>query len=226
MTVAAVILAITPDVALADADGVSRVRRIVDTAWSGGAMPIVVIAPDGDGALGAALAGTQVTMATPAPMDLGRVAQFVRGIEVATTEVNGTSGVLFWPARMCWVGPETITSLVEAHGPHPDALLRPSFHGETGWPGLVPSHALDALRGLAASATPADLLDLLVAAGIPLREIDLGDPGTVVDGATVRADLPPYEGPANPAGAQEWGAALASMSDEAPLEAPAHAASP
>ena len=37
MTVAAVILAASPESALADADGVPRVRRIVDSAWSGGA---------------------------------------------------------------------------------------------------------------------------------------------------------------------------------------------
>ena len=43
MTIAAVILALTPGVALADAEGVTRVRRIVDSAWSGGAMPIVEI---------------------------------------------------------------------------------------------------------------------------------------------------------------------------------------
>ena len=31
-------------------------------------------------------------------------------------EVSETTAVLLWPARMTWVGPETITSLIEAHG--------------------------------------------------------------------------------------------------------------
>ena len=117
-------------------------------------MPIVVLAADPDGAMAAALAGAAVTLAAPAPMDQGRVAQMVlRGIEVATAEVSGTSAVLFWPARMAWVGPETITSLVEAHGLDPDALIQPSFQGTVGWPALVPMAALDVLRGLPTTAT-------------------------------------------------------------------------
>lgn len=220
MTIAAVILALTPDVALADAEGVTRVRRIVDSAWSGGAMPIVVLAADPDGAMAAALAGAPVTLAAPAPMDQGRVAQFLRGIDVATAEVSGTSGVLFWPARMAWVGPETITSLVEAHGPDPDALIQPSFQGTVGWPALVPMAALDVLRGLPTTATPDQLIEMLGASGLPTQAIDLGDPGTTIDGDTPRGDLPPYEGPAKPSGAREWGAASADLADDAPLEGP------
>lgn len=220
MTIAAVILALTPDVALADAEGVTRVRRIVDSAWSGGAMPIVVLAGDPDGAMAAVLAGAPVTLAAPAPMGQGRVAQFLRGIEVATAEVSGTSGVLFWPARMAWVGPETITSLVEAHGPDPDALIQPSFNGQVGWPALVPLTALEALRAMPAAATPDELIKMLSASGLPTREIDLGDPGTIIDGDTPRGDLPPYEGPAEPSGAREWGAASAELEDDAPLEGP------
>lgn len=223
MTIAAVILALTPAVALADAEGVTRVRRIVDSAWSGGAMPIVVLAADPDGAMAAALAGAPVTLAAPASMDQGRVAQFLRGIDVATAEVSGTSGVLFWPARMAWVGPETITSLVEAHGPDPDALIQPNFKGQTGWPALVPLTALDVIRGLPSTATPDQLIEMLGASGLQTRGIDLGDPGTVIDGDTPRGDLPPYEGPAEPSGAREWGAASAELEDDAPLEGPARA---
>ena len=224
MTVAAVILALTPDVALADAEGVPRVRRIVDSAWSGGAMPIVVIAADPDGTMATALAGAPVTLAAPAPMDQGRVAQLLRGIEVATAEVSGTSGALIWPARMSWVGPETVTSLVEAHGPSPRALLRPAFRGEAGWPALVPLSAVDTLRGLPISATPDELIALLAAAtSVGTREIDLGDPGTVINGDTPRSDLPAYEGPAESTGSREWGAALANMPDDAPLDGPARA---
>ncbi len=222
MTVAAVILALTPDVALADAEGVPRVRRIVDAAWSGGAMPIIVIADDPVGAMATALAGAPVTLAAPAPMESGRVAQLLRGIEVAEAEVHGTTGALIWPARMSWVGPETITSLVEAHGPDVNALIRPTFRGEVGWPALVPLTALGTLRGLPTTAMPDQLIEMLAAsAQVPVQSIDLGDPGTTIDGETALADLPPYEGPAEPSGAHEWGAATAEMTDDAPLEGPA-----
>ena len=53
MTVAAVILAASPESALADADGMPGVRRIVDVAWSGGATPIVVVSFDPAGAVAA-----------------------------------------------------------------------------------------------------------------------------------------------------------------------------
>lgn len=227
MTVAAVVLALTPAVALADAEGVPRVRRIVDAAWSGGAMPIVVIAGDPDGAMAAALAGAPVTLAAPAPMEAGRIAQFLRGIEVATGEVTGTSGVLFWPARMAWVGPETVTSLVEGHGPDPEALIRPAFHGQVGWPALVPLTALEVLRGVPATATPDQVIEVLAASpGIATRTIDLGDPGTTIDGDTPRGSLPAYEGPAEPSGSHDWGAVTAELADDAPLEGPARAGDP
>ena len=51
MTVAAVILASTADGALTDTLGQPRVRRLVDIAWAGGALPVVVVAPDPDGAV-------------------------------------------------------------------------------------------------------------------------------------------------------------------------------
>ncbi len=227
MTVAAVILAVSLETALADAAGVPRVRRIADAAWSGGALPMIVVAPDTDGTAGAALNGAPVTMVTPAPMEHGPVAHIVRGMEFAADEVSGTSAALIWPARLCWVGPETVTSLIEAHGIHPEALLRPSFRGEAGWPALVPMDALAELRVLSSKATPEELLGLLVAGGaLALRTIDLGDPGSVIDGSTAREELPPYDGPAEPAGTHEWGAAMASVSDEAPLAGPTRADTP
>src|SRR5262245_8812571 len=112
MTVAAVILAASPESALADADGVPRVRRIVDAAWSGGALPVVVVSFDPDGAVAAALAGASVTLAEPVPLPAGvPVAQMRRGVEVAQGIVNETDGVFIWPTRMGWVSPETITSM-------------------------------------------------------------------------------------------------------------------
>ena len=69
MTVAAVILSATPDGSLADTLGQPRVRRLADLAWSGGALPIVVVSPDPDGAVAAALAGSEAVYGSPAPVE-------------------------------------------------------------------------------------------------------------------------------------------------------------
>lgn len=53
MTIAAVILAASPESALAELEGQTRVRRIADAAWSGGAIPIVVVSFDPHGAVAA-----------------------------------------------------------------------------------------------------------------------------------------------------------------------------
>jgi hypothetical protein len=224
MTVAAVILAASTDSALADAAGVARVRRIADAAWAGGATPIVVVAADPDGLVAAALAGAPVTLAGPAPHEGGPVAQISRGIDLAMAEVTGTEATLVWPARICWAGPETVTSLIEAHGVDRDSLLRPAYRDEAGWPALLPVGALDAFRTLPPTSMPDELLAGVVASGAAaLRTLDLGDPGTVIDGATARDDLPPYDGPSEPAAphAHEWGAAVAATPEEAPLSGPA-----
>ena len=223
MTVAAVILAASPESALADADGSPGVRRIADVAWAGGATPIVVVSFDPDGAVATALAGTPVTLAEPAPPERGPAAQMVRGAEVAGAEIAETDAVLLWPARMTWVGPETVTSLIELHGTLPDRLLRPIWDGEPGWPVLVPLAALPALRSVGPHRMPPDVLADLIAAGVPDHLVDLGDPGVAIDGRTPRADLPPYIGPEDPVAghAHEWGAAQAEEPDDGPLAGPA-----
>ena len=91
MTVAAVILSATAEGALADTLGQPRVRRLVDIAWSGGALPVVVVAPDPDGAVAAALAGSEATYGAPAPAEGGPAGQMVRGAEIALAEVRDTS---------------------------------------------------------------------------------------------------------------------------------------
>ena len=53
MTVAAVILAASPDSALADADGQPAARRIAEAAWSGGAIPVVLVSFDPEGRVAA-----------------------------------------------------------------------------------------------------------------------------------------------------------------------------
>jgi CTP:molybdopterin cytidylyltransferase MocA len=164
MTVAAVILAASVESALADVEGQPRVRRLVDAAWSGGAIPIIVVAPDPDGGVKAALSGASVTLAEPAPMELGPAAQMARGLMVAADAVRGIDAGLVWPARMVWVGPETITSLIEAHGVDRATILRPSFDGEAGWPVLVPMEAVEVLNGLAPDRMPDVIIDDLEAA--------------------------------------------------------------
>jgi CTP:molybdopterin cytidylyltransferase MocA len=221
VTVAAVILAASVESALADAEGQPRVRRLVDIAWSGGAVPIVVVAPDPDGLVAAALAGAPVTLAEPAPIAGGPVGQIARGLSVAAGLVSETDAALVWPARMVWVGPETVTSLIEAHGPEPDAVLRPSYDGEGGWPVLVPIAQLDSLRAMAPDLMPDAIVEQLSGDVVGSRSLDLGDPGSTHDAGTARADLPAYVGPSEPAGGHthEWGAAAAEQADD-PLEGP------
>jgi molybdenum cofactor cytidylyltransferase len=222
MTVAAVILAASPESALADADGSPAVRRIADAAWAGGATPIVVVSFDPDGSVAAALAGAAVTLAEPAPPEHGPAAQMVRGADVARGQIVETDAVLLWPARMTWVGPETVTSMIELHGTAPGVLLRPSWEGGPGWPVLLPLTALPALRLVAADRMPPLVVDDLIAAGVPDRLVELGDPGVAIDRQTPRADLPPYLGPEDPVvgHAHEWGAAQAESPDDGPLEGP------
>ncbi len=117
MTVAAVILSATADGALTDTLGQPRVRRLADLAWSGGALPVVVLSPDPDGAVAAALSGSEAVLGSPAPVETGPVGQMVRGAELALADVVDTSAVLLWPARLTWVGPETITTLIEPTAP-------------------------------------------------------------------------------------------------------------
>jgi CTP:molybdopterin cytidylyltransferase MocA len=210
MTVAAVILSATAEGSLADALGQPRVRRLADLAWSGGALPVMVLSPDPDGSVAAALAGSEAVYGSPAPVEAGPAGQMVRGAELAVTEVSETTAVLIWPARMIWVGPETITSLIEAHGPDPATVLLPSWQGEPGWPVVIPLVHLAALRAIAPDRMPLDVIHELVAA-VPARVVDVGDPGVVHDVSTALEDLPGYEGPPEPLAAHthEWGADVA-----------------
>jgi CTP:molybdopterin cytidylyltransferase MocA len=206
MTVAAVILSATAEGALADTLGQPRVRRLVDIAWSGGALPVVVVAPDPDGAVAKALVGSEAVYGSPAPAETGPAGQMVRGAELAMAGVRDTSAVLLWPGRMAWVGPETVTSLIEAHGVDAGTILRPTWRGDLGWPVLVPTTHLAMLRAVGPDRMPADVIETL-AASIPTRSIELGDPGVIHDADTPVDALPPYEGPPDPPAGHthEWG---------------------
>ncbi len=225
VTVAAVVLAAPSESPLADADGLPRVRRIADAAWAGGAIPIIVVAADPDGAISSALAGAQASLAgghaalaRPGPADTGPAGQLVRGIAAALSLVRDTEAVLVWPAGFPWVGPETVTSLLEAHGVTPGALLRPTYRGAAGWPVLLPLAHLELLRSLGPDRGADEVVGALIAADSPHRTLDLGDPGTVIGGQTARRALPPYDGPPEPVAGHvhEWGAAVADRPDEPP----------
>lgn len=214
VTVAAVILSASAEGAVAPTEGQPRVRRLADIAWSGGALPVIVVSPDPDGAVVAALLGSEAVHGSPAPPEAGPAGQMVWGTELAMGEVRGTTAVLLWPARMAWVGPETITTLIEAHGLDAGTVLRPAWQGEAGWPVLLPTVHLAALAAIEPDRMSADVIEDLVA-GIPSRIVEVGDPGVTHDVDTPRADLPPYEGPPDPPGGHrhEWGADVAAEAD-------------
>lgn len=222
MTVAAVILAARPESALADADGTPAVRRLADAAWSGGATPVVVCSFDPDGAVARSLANAEVTLTEPVAVEQGPVGQIANGIDVARRLMIETAAALVFPARLAWVDAETVTTLIAAHGADRDLVLRPAWHGEAGWPALIPIDQLETLRQLATDRMPDDLLEDLEAAGVTFRLIETGDPGVTHDLSTPRSGLPPYDGPPEPADAHahEWGAAAADEPDEAPPTMP------
>ncbi len=206
MTVAAVILSASADGALADTLGQARVRRLADLAWSGGALPIVVLSPDPDGAVAASLAGSEATHGLPTSEASGPAGQMTLGVEMAEAAVHDLTAALLWPARMAWVGPETVTSLIEAHGTARDTMLRPAWHGEPGWPVLLPLAHLGALRAISADVMPPAIIERLAAA-VPTRLVEVGDPGVAHDVDTPLEALPAYEGPPDPPAGHthEWG---------------------
>ena len=203
MTVAAVIVPAGVEEALADASGRTAVRRIVDAAWAGGAIPIIVVAADPDGRIAAALQGSPASVFEPGPAS--ELQSYRAGAAAAVAAVRETRAVLLWPGRMTWTDPETVTSLIEAHGRDPRSPARPRRAGASGWPVLLPiEQAVDVLAG--AEGTAEEVL-----AACRIEALELGDPGSV-SGLEVALDqLPDYAGPAEPVGGPppEWGAAAA-----------------
>jgi hypothetical protein len=137
--------------------------------------------------------------------------------------VSDIDGVFIWPTRMSWVGPETITSMIEAHGMDRGALLQPTFGGKSGWPVLLPLAGVAALASVAPDRMPHDIIADVIASGVGVATIDLGDPGTTHDGSIPRSDLPPYVGPTEPVThhRHEWGSEISDAPEETPLAGPA-----
>jgi len=210
MTVAAVILVPDPGVALADADGLPAIRRIVQSAWAGGALPIVVVSHPGPAAagVGEALEGLPATFIQPEGLPPG-ARWFGRGMAEARARIRETTAAVLWPCRFAWIDPETVTSLIEAHGPEPEAIVRASFRGEAGFPILVPA-ALGPRFDDEADRHAYQLVEAL-ALEVEYRPLELGDPGIVSDVGVSRPNLAPYQGPPEPASGPpaEWNAELA-----------------
>lgn len=205
MTVGAVIVPDGVTEALADATGRAAVRRIVDSAWAGGAIPIVVMACDPDGRIAEVLEGSPAVVVDP-----GRASgalTYRLGAEAAQASVQETSAVLLWPGRMTWADPETVTSLIEAHGRSSSAVTRPRRAGESGWPVLLPISLLPSVL-----VGPGGSLEDAITA-VDMVSVELGDPGSVVGYEVALDDLPDYAGPPEPVGGPppEWGAAAADL---------------
>ena len=197
MTVAAIILAPDTPAALADADGEPAMRRVIQAAWSGGALPIVVVAEDPDGKLAEGMAGLPATLTQPSSDEPRGIAWFVHGLRAAGLAVSESTAGLLWPLRYVWVDPETVTSLVEAHGTGPAEIIRPAWLGQVGFPILTPMELTDSLAALA-PVHGREAVESLVAQGAAYRVLELGDPGIVHDAATPRSALPGYQGPPQP----------------------------
>ena len=86
-------------------------------------------------------------------------------------------------------------------------MLRPAWHGDPGWPVLLPTSHLAALRAVGPDRMPPDVIEDL-AAVVASRIMEVGDPGVAFDAETDPASMPAYEGPPDPPAGHthEWGA--------------------
>lgn len=194
MTVAAIVIVPDSAAALAEVEGEPAITRLVQSAWAGGALPIVVVCPSIDEAFQGLLAELQVVLVHPDPAEPHGIAWFAGGQRAAARAVTEATASLLWPFRYSWVDPETVTSLIEAHGPSPDSIIRPAYAAQPGFPILVPNSLADRLAALS-GVHGEEAIDTLTAAGVPTLTMELGDPGIVHDAATPRSSLPNYQGP-------------------------------
>jgi CTP:molybdopterin cytidylyltransferase MocA len=217
MTVAAVFLIPDPALALADADGEPALPRLWHVAWAGGALPCVAVLPQTPDDVRSAVGGLPITLTVPGADEPIGIAWFVHGMRAAGAAVTTVTAALLWPVRYAWVDPETVTSLVEAHGTAPDTILRPAFNGRPGFPILVPASLVERLAALSGKHGE-EAVAALIAEGVPGRQLELGDPGIVHDLGTARAELPPFEAPPEPAGGPppEWNSALGNAAADQP----------
>jgi CTP:molybdopterin cytidylyltransferase MocA len=197
MTVAAIVIVPNSAAALAHSEGEPVIRRLVQSAWAGGALPIVVVCPDADTEFERAMVELQVVSNCPDPSLPHGIGWFAGGQQAAVAAVVETSASLLWPFRYSWIDPETVTSLIEAHGAAPDTIIRPTYGDQGGFPILVPNSLTGRLKALA-GLHGEEAIEALIAAGVASLNVELGDPGIVHDSATARSNLPDYQGPPAP----------------------------
>ena len=90
-------------------------------------------------------------------------------------------------------------------GPDP-GVLRPTWHGEPGWPKLVRSRHLEAFRAPRRRTGCRAICSTTCRRRCSIEDIELGDPASSST-APRRGDLPPYDGPPEPPAGHvhEWG---------------------
>ena len=119
-------------------------------------------------------------------------------MQVALETVTETDACLIWPGRMTWVDAETVTTLIETHGARRASILRPRYAEVAGWPALLPIEVLGRLAEVAADLMPDDIIEALLATGVPLELIDTGNPGVAHDISVALDQLPDFQGPPEP----------------------------
>ena len=209
MTVAAVILSATAEGALADTLGQPRVRRLVTSPGRAAPCRSSSCPRTPEARSRRRSPGPRRSTAPPAPVEDGPPARWSVAPRLALAEVRDTTAVLLWPARMTWVGPETVTSLIEAHGT--DRATRSCARRGTaspGWPVLVPVAHLDApaRRRPPTGCRPTSIDDLVDGAPDAAWSRSATRASSTTP-TTALADLPPYEGPPDPPAGHthEWG---------------------
>jgi len=99
--------------------------RLVDAAWSGGAHPILV---------SGLAAGTE----PPTPARRTTANDPVAALADACGQVQGTSAIILLPYSHAGIDPESITTLIAAHGRAPATLLTAAHEGQAGPVRLLP----------------------------------------------------------------------------------------
>lgn len=156
MTVAALILAEATD------GGAPALARVVDAAWSGGAQPILV-------------AGLVAESVPPLPARRASSSDPASALAEATREVQGTTAIIVLPIAHAGIDPESITTLIAAHGRTPHVPLVAAHEGSIGPVRLLPVEGI-------ATATP--------------ESVETGDEAVLVasDGSTrLRFVAPPAD---------------------------------
>jgi len=172
MTVAAIVLVPDSAAASADAGGDPVIRRLVHAAWVGRSDAH----RDRCRGHGRASSGCRSRHACDADRPYCRPA--ARHSLVRERSASGTRRrnrdvgrpAVAGPPRL--VDPETVTSLVEAHGAMPDAIVWPAYAGQTGFPILVPATLIERLAGHL-GLNGADAVTALIAEGVPVRVVEL-----------------------------------------------------